>query len=89
MLFLLSITGKGFLLHEKMVVCAVSVFWCPLCFLCVQSKALRERWLLDGAPSAGSEQDGVKKQLEQDETRDLEETIIRSDQHRCENDVIS
>lgn len=47
----------------------------------VQSKALRERWLLDGAPSAGPEQDDVKRQLEQDEakTRSLEETIDRLD----------
>lgn len=47
----------------------------------VQSKALRERWLLDGAPSSGPEQDEVKRQLEQDEakTRSLEETINRSD----------
>lgn len=51
------------------------------CFLFsqLQSKALRERWLLEGAPSAGSEQDEVKKQLEEDEakTRSLEETIMR------------
>uniref|UniRef100_A0A8C2XCY9 Paralemmin-1 n=1 Tax=Cyclopterus lumpus TaxID=8103 RepID=A0A8C2XCY9_CYCLU len=46
----------------------------------VQSKALREHWLLDGAPSAGPEQDEVRRQLEQDEakTRSLEETINRS-----------
>ncbi|XP_034438193.1 paralemmin 1a isoform X2 [Hippoglossus hippoglossus] len=45
----------------------------------LKSKALRERWLLDGAPSAGPDQDNVKKQLEQDEatTRNLEETINR------------
>ncbi|KAM3619105.1 uncharacterized protein V6R79_003117 [Siganus canaliculatus] len=45
----------------------------------LKSKALRERWLLDGAPSAGPEQDEVKIQLEQDEakTRRLEETINR------------
>ncbi|XP_056132919.1 paralemmin 1a [Lampris incognitus] len=45
----------------------------------LKSKALRERWLLDGAPSAGPEQDEVKKQLEEDEakTKDLEETISR------------
>ncbi|XP_062250813.1 paralemmin 1a isoform X1 [Platichthys flesus] len=44
-----------------------------------QSKALRERWLLDGAPSSGPDQDNVKKQLEQDEatTRNLEESINR------------
>lgn len=46
----------------------------------LKSKALRERWLLDGAPSA--EQDEVKRQLEQDEakTRSLEETINRLEQ---------
>ncbi|XP_069375715.1 paralemmin 1a isoform X2 [Paralichthys olivaceus] len=45
----------------------------------LKSKALRERWLLEGAPSAGPDQDNVKKQLEQDEakTRNLEETINR------------
>uniref|UniRef100_A0A3Q3WE11 Paralemmin-1 n=1 Tax=Mola mola TaxID=94237 RepID=A0A3Q3WE11_MOLML len=45
----------------------------------LKSKALRERWLLDGAPSAGPEQDDVKTQLERDEarTRSLEETISR------------
>ena len=52
----------------------------PDCLVCVQSKDLRERWLLDGAPSAGPEQDEVRRQLEQDEarTRSLEETINRS-----------
>uniref|UniRef100_A0A672ZVV3 Paralemmin-1 n=1 Tax=Sphaeramia orbicularis TaxID=375764 RepID=A0A672ZVV3_9TELE len=46
----------------------------------LKSKALRERWLLDGAPSAGPEQDQVKTQLQQDEarTRTLEDTISRS-----------
>ncbi|CAJ1059525.1 paralemmin 1a isoform X1 [Xyrichtys novacula] len=45
----------------------------------LKSKALRERWLLDGAPSAGPEQNEVKIQLEQDETktRTLEDTINR------------
>ncbi|XP_062419277.1 paralemmin 1a isoform X5 [Pungitius pungitius] len=45
----------------------------------LKSKALRERWLLDGAPSAGPEQDEVRRQLEQDEakTRSLEEAIDR------------
>lgn len=44
-----------------------------------QSKALRERWLLDGAPSAGSEEDEAKKQLLEDEakTKGLEEAILR------------
>uniref|UniRef100_A0A667YTZ4 Paralemmin-1 n=1 Tax=Myripristis murdjan TaxID=586833 RepID=A0A667YTZ4_9TELE len=48
----------------------------------LKSKALRERWLLDGAPSAGPEQDEVKKQLEEGEakTRSLEETISRLEQ---------
>ncbi|XP_036971203.1 paralemmin 1a isoform X6 [Acanthopagrus latus] len=48
----------------------------------LKSKALRERWLLDGAPTAGPEQDEVKRQLEQDEakTRTLEETINRLEQ---------
>ncbi|KAM9763031.1 paralemmin 1a isoform 4-T4 [Menidia menidia] len=48
----------------------------------LKSKALRERWLLDGTPTAGPEQDEVKKQLEEDEekTRSLEETIGRLEQ---------
>ncbi|XP_028258975.1 paralemmin 1a isoform X2 [Parambassis ranga] len=48
----------------------------------IASKALRERWLLDGAPSAGQEQDEVRRQLEQDEakTRSLEDTINRLEQ---------
>ncbi|KAM9365988.1 paralemmin 1a isoform 2-T2 [Pholidichthys leucotaenia] len=47
----------------------------------LKSKALRERWLLDGA-SAGPEQDEVRGQLEQDEarTRNLEENISRLEQ---------
>ncbi|XP_058646882.1 paralemmin 1a isoform X1 [Onychostoma macrolepis] len=45
----------------------------------LKSKALRERWLLDGAPTAGSEEDETTKQLREDEakTRGLEETILR------------
>ncbi|XP_068581615.1 paralemmin 1a isoform X4 [Cebidichthys violaceus] len=52
----------------------------------LKSKALRERWLLDGAPSAGPEQDAVRRQLEQDEakTRSLEETI-----NRLEDELLS
>ncbi|RXN31877.1 paralemmin-1 isoform X2 [Labeo rohita] len=44
----------------------------------LKSKALRERWLLDGAPSAGPEEDETTKQLREDEakTRGLEETIL-------------
>uniref|UniRef100_A0A3B4G8S5 Paralemmin n=1 Tax=Pundamilia nyererei TaxID=303518 RepID=A0A3B4G8S5_9CICH len=46
----------------------------------LKSKALRDRWLLEGA-SAGPEQNEVCRQLEQDEarTRSLEETIDRSE----------
>ncbi|XP_058493528.1 paralemmin 1a isoform X2 [Solea solea] len=50
----------------------------------LKSKTLRERWLLDGAPSAGPDQnqDQVQRQVEQDEakTRSLEETISRLEQ---------
>ncbi|XP_066552401.1 paralemmin 1a isoform X3 [Amia ocellicauda] len=48
----------------------------------LKSKALRERWLLDGAPSAGSEEDEAKKQLTEDEakTKGLEEAILRLEQ---------
>ncbi|XP_076880865.1 paralemmin 1a isoform X2 [Brachyhypopomus gauderio] len=48
----------------------------------LKSKALRERWLLDGAPSAGSEEDEAKKQLQEDEakTKGLEDTILRLEQ---------
>ncbi|XP_035763457.1 paralemmin 1a isoform X1 [Neolamprologus brichardi] len=47
----------------------------------LKSKALRDRWLLEGA-SAGPEQNEVRRQLEQDEarTRSLEETIDRLQQ---------
>ncbi|KAG7456770.1 hypothetical protein MATL_G00239530 [Megalops atlanticus] len=48
----------------------------------LKSKALRERWLLDGAPTAGSEEDEATKQLQEDEakTKCLEETILRLEQ---------
>ncbi|XP_022525410.2 paralemmin 1a isoform X1 [Astyanax mexicanus] len=48
----------------------------------LKSKALRERWLMDGAPSAGSEEDEAKKQLQEDEakTKGLEEAILRMEQ---------
>ncbi|XP_066503500.1 paralemmin 1a isoform X2 [Hoplias malabaricus] len=48
----------------------------------LKSKALRERWLMDGAPSAGSEEDEAKKQLQEDEakTKGLEEAILRLEQ---------
>ncbi|XP_048028240.1 paralemmin 1a isoform X3 [Megalobrama amblycephala] len=52
--------------------------------LIMMSKALRERWLLDGAPSAGPEEDETTKQLREDEakTRGLEEAI-----HRLEREL--
>ncbi|XP_019369054.1 PREDICTED: paralemmin-1 isoform X3 [Gavialis gangeticus] len=46
----------------------------------LKSKALRERWLLEGTPSSASEEDeAMKKQMQEDEakTRELEETIQR------------
>ncbi|NXO02351.1 PALM protein, partial [Rhinopomastus cyanomelas] len=46
----------------------------------LKSKALRERWLLEGAPaSASEEEEAMKKQMQEDEvkTRELEETIQR------------
>lgn len=52
-----------------------------------QSKALRERWLLDGVPSGGLEHEEVKRQLQQDEerTRALEDTIGRSELKQSPN----
>ncbi|XP_076832931.1 paralemmin 1b [Brachyhypopomus gauderio] len=46
----------------------------------LKSKALRERWLLDGAPSSGENE--VQKQLQEDEakTKGLEESILRLEQ---------
>ncbi|XP_030631700.1 paralemmin 1b [Chanos chanos] len=48
----------------------------------LKSKALRERWLLDGAPSSGSGEDEMQKQLQEDEakTKQLEENILRLEQ---------
>ncbi|XP_059687823.1 paralemmin-1 isoform X3 [Gavia stellata] len=46
----------------------------------LKSKALRERWLLEGAPTSASEEDeAMKKQMQEDEvkTKELEETIQR------------
>ncbi|XP_068090152.1 paralemmin-1 isoform X1 [Hyperolius riggenbachi] len=46
----------------------------------LKSKALRERWLLDGAPASTPEEDeATKKQMQEDElkTRELEDTIQR------------
>lgn len=52
----------------------------PSPFSAPQSKALRERWLLEGAPTSASEEDeAMKKQMQEDEvkTKELEETIQR------------
>lgn len=48
----------------------------------VQSKTLRERWLLEGPSADGVDQDQVLKQLREDETRTrrLEEDICRSNE---------
>ncbi|XP_034035174.1 paralemmin 1a isoform X1 [Thalassophryne amazonica] len=48
----------------------------------LKSKALRERWLLEGSPPAGADQREVKRQLEEDEvrTRTLEDTVTRLEQ---------
>ncbi|XP_028672484.1 paralemmin 1a isoform X1 [Erpetoichthys calabaricus] len=49
----------------------------------LKSKALRERWLLDGAPSSTSvEDEAMKKQMQEDEakTKSLDETIQRLEQ---------
>ncbi|XP_038153177.1 paralemmin 1a isoform X3 [Cyprinodon tularosa] len=48
----------------------------------LKSKALRERWLLEGAPTSGPDQDRVRSQLAEDEakTRNLEESIRRLEQ---------
>ncbi|XP_043539552.1 paralemmin 1a isoform X4 [Chiloscyllium plagiosum] len=46
----------------------------------LKSKALRERWLLEGTPSSVAEEDeGMKKQLQEDndKTKQMEETIQR------------
>ncbi|NXA42620.1 PALM protein, partial [Eudromia elegans] len=46
----------------------------------LKSKALRERWLLEGVPASASEEDeALKKQMQEDEvkTKELEETVQR------------
>ena len=47
-----------------------------ICFVSLQSKALRERWLLDGAPA----EEETQKRLQEDEvkTKLLEQVILRS-----------
>lgn len=51
----------------------LSVF--STCILSLQSKALRERWLLDGAPA----EEETQKRLQEDEvkTKLLEQVILR------------
>lgn len=45
----------------------------------IQSKGLRERWLLDGAPSGGAEEDETQQRLRADEikTKLLEHSVVR------------
>lgn len=47
-----------------------------ICYFPLQSKALRERWLLDGAPA----EEETQKRLQDDEvkTKLLEQVILRS-----------
>lgn len=50
-----------------------------LCFA-FQSKALRERWLLEGAPSSTAEEgEAMKKQMQEDDlkAKELEESVQR------------
>uniref|UniRef100_A0A3B4ZWM8 Paralemmin-1 n=1 Tax=Stegastes partitus TaxID=144197 RepID=A0A3B4ZWM8_9TELE len=49
-----------------------------LCYVSLQSKALRERWLLDGAPA----EEETQKRLQEDEvkTKLLEQVILRLEQ---------
>lgn len=53
-----------------------SVFTRVNIYFFLQSKALRERWLLDGAPT----EDETQKRLQEDEvkTKLLEQVILRS-----------
>lgn len=48
----------------------------------LKSKALRERWLLDGAPSGGAEEDETQQRLRADEvkTKLLEQSVLRLEQ---------
>ncbi|XP_028831653.1 paralemmin 1b [Denticeps clupeoides] len=48
----------------------------------LKSKALRERWLLEGAPSSGTEYDETQRHLKEDEikTKHLEENILKLEQ---------
>ncbi|XP_062376186.1 paralemmin 1b isoform X3 [Sardina pilchardus] len=47
-----------------------------------KSKGLRERWLLDGAPSGGAEEDETQQRLRADEikTKLLEQSVLRLEQ---------
>ncbi|KAL2097522.1 hypothetical protein ACEWY4_006729 [Coilia grayii] len=48
----------------------------------LKSKALREKWLLDGAPSGGAEEDETQQRLRADEvkTKLLEQSVLRLEQ---------
>ncbi|XP_031415728.1 paralemmin 1b isoform X2 [Clupea harengus] len=48
----------------------------------LKSKGLRERWLLDGAPSGGAEEDETQQRLRADEikTKLLEHSVVRLEQ---------
>lgn len=48
----------------------------------LKSKGLRERWLLDGAPSGGDEEDETQQRLRADEvkTKLLEQSVLRLEQ---------
>ncbi|XP_076150407.1 paralemmin 1b isoform X2 [Alosa pseudoharengus] len=48
----------------------------------LKSKGLRERWLLDGAPSGGAEEDETQQRLRADEikTKLLEQSVLRLEQ---------
>lgn len=57
-----------------------------ICYVLLQSKALRERWLLDGAPA----EEETQKRLQEDEvkTKLLEQVIIRSaSKNPCMSDL--
>lgn len=57
-------------LHYHLPLVAVTrVYVCARARVCMKLKALREQWLLDGAPPTGASDDA--------RTRNLEETINR------------
>lgn len=62
-------TMKTSLNYHLPLMVATNVYMCDRARACVQLKAVREQWLLDGAPPAGTADDA--------RTRNLEETINR------------